>query len=442
MKGIRTFALLACALGFAVLHLHGEDDLDRGLALLSTQRAHPANVRPITLAEAESAALIGNPELRLAARRLTAAEAHVPAAGRLADPDFTYRDWGTPLARPWDLNQAQQMFMVSRSLPARGVRDLSKKIASGEVEIQRSDFEARKRDVLARVRLAYYALVRNQRELALHDEQVAIAQQSIESSRIKYTVGKVAQQDVLKAQIATTKLVEHLVMLEQDGDSARATLNTLLGRDAAAPLEVAAGGERSLILPGPAELQAAAMKSRPELATIAAQIQQAELKVGLARKGLSPGFTVGGGYMLMPEGSPRRNAYMAELSITLPGANRQKHEAEIAAAQAEVASLRAELEAERASVGNEIQQALVRATAASRLLRLYRETLIPQTNSALRAAVAAYQNDRTDLLNLLESQNLILEVRTAHYRAAAEYDSAVAELERAVGAPVATEVQP
>lgn len=442
MKGIRTFALLACALGFAALHVHGEDDLDRGLALLSTQRAHPGDARPITLPEAESAALIGNPELRLAARRLAAAEAQVPAAGQLADPDFTYRNWGTPLARPWDLNQAQQMFMVSRALPARGVRDLAKRIARGEVEIRRSDFEERKRDVLARVRLAYYTLVRNQRELALHDEQVAIARQSIESSSVKYTVGKVAQQDVLKAQIATTKLVEHLVVLEQDGDSARATLNTLLGRDPAAPLEVAAGGQRSLTLPGPAELQAAAMKNRPELAALAAQIKQAELKVELARKGLSPEYTVSGGYMLMPEGAPRRNAYMAELSITLPGANRQKHEAEIGAAQAEVASLRAELEAQRAVVFDEIQQALVRANAASRLVQLYGTTLIPQTLLAFRAAVAAYQNDRTDLLNLLGSQNLILEVRTAHYRAAAEYDSAVAELERAVGAAVGTEVQP
>jgi outer membrane protein TolC len=310
------------------------------------------------------------------------------------------------------------------------------------VDVRRAELDTMRRDVQVRVRAAFYALLRNTDELRLHDEQVGIAQQSIESARIKYTVGKVAQQDVLKAQLATTKLVEHLVMLEQEGDLTRSTLNTLMGRDPATPLEVRGEYSRSTALPPLADLEANAIKSRPELAAIAAQMKQAEVKIELARKGLSPEFAVSGGYMLMPEGTMRRNAYMAELSITLPGANKDKHNAEIAAAQAEVEALRAEFDARRVAIFGEIQQAVIKAAAAARLVRLYDATLVPQTQSAFRASVAAYQNDKTDLLNLLESQNLILDARTAAYRAQADFDNARAELERAVGADVVPEVKP
>jgi outer membrane protein, heavy metal efflux system len=432
------FALLVAL----VVPLHAADDAVDVASLYSRQHQHRSDVRPMTLAEIESVALGNNPEIKLAVRRISLAEAGVPAAGTLDDPEFSYRAWGTPLARPWDLNQAQQMFMLSRKLPARGVRPLEKQVAASDVDIRRAELETMRRDVQARIRAAFYALLRNTDELRLHDEQVAIAQQSIESARIKYTVGKVAQQDVLKAQLATTKLVEHLVMLEQDGDLARATLDTLMGRDPATPVEVQGEYSRSTALPTLAELEANAMKSRPELAGIAAQMKQAELKVELARKGLSPEFAVSGGYMLMPEGTMRRNAYMAELSITLPGANKEKHNAAIAQAQADVETLRAEFDARRTAVFGEIQQALVRANATAKLVRLYSGTLVPQSQSAFRASVAAYQNDHTDLLNLLESQNTILDARTAAYRAQADYDNAKAELERAVGADVMPEVKP
>src|SRR5262249_50198641 len=84
----------------------------------------------------------------------------------------------------------------------------------------------------------------------------------------------------------------------------------------------------------------------------------------------------------------------------------------------------------------EIQQALIRARAAERSLKLYRDTLRPQAQATLKSAVAAYQNDRTDFLNLVDSQNLLLDVETSYLKAAANFDARIAELERAIGAPL------
>jgi outer membrane protein TolC len=54
----------------------------------------------------------------------------------------------------------------------------------------------------------------------------------------------------------------------------------------------------------------------------------------------------------------------------------------------------------------------------------------------LKATVAAYQADRTDFLNLLDSQNTTLDVELSYLRAVSELETRVADLERAVGAPL------
>jgi outer membrane protein TolC len=192
------------------------DSLSGVSTLLSAtqEHRHPSTV-PLTLAELESAALAKNPEILAAMRRIAVVEARRGSAGSLDDPSFMYRGWGTPLSHSWDLNQTQHMFMYSQSLPGGGKRQLRMQVADADIDIAKAEVEAKKRDVLAQVRKAFYELLQNQEGLRFHDEQAALARQGLESARIKYVVGKVPQSDMLKAQIALTRLVEHLVMLQQ-----------------------------------------------------------------------------------------------------------------------------------------------------------------------------------------------------------------------------------
>jgi len=138
----------------------------------------------------------------------------------------------------------------------------------------------------------------------------------------------------------------------------------------------------------------------------------------------------------MPEGSTYRNTYMAEFSVTLPWLNRGRHDAEITEASAMTTARKADYESRRAAVFAEIQESLVRARVAQRLVGLYGDTLRPQAQAVLKATVAAYQADRTDFLNLLDSQNTTLDVELDYIKAASELETRLADLERAVGAPL------
>jgi outer membrane protein TolC len=401
--------------------------------LQSSQEHHVPAAIPLSLTELEAAALQNNAEVRAAARYVAVAETRRGTAGALEDPSFMYRGWATPLAKPWDLNQSQHMFMFSQNLPGGGKRQLRARLAESDIEIAKAELETKRRDVVAQVRRSFYELLRNQDELRFHDGQVALARQGLESSRIKYVVGKVPQQDMLKAQVALTRLVEHLVMLQQGSDLARARLNTLLGRDPGEPLEVLGTYTTPARLPGLIDLEKVAMDNRPELTALSAAIRQDEARTRLAEKSFTPDYALSGGYMLMPEGSRYRNTYAAELSISLPWLNRGRHDAEIAEANAMVTARKAEYETRRAAVFAEIQESLVRARVAQKLVILYRDTLRPQTQAVLKATVAAYQADRTDFLNLLDSQNTTLDVELNYIRAVSELETRLADLERTVG---------
>jgi outer membrane protein TolC len=74
-------------------------------------------------------------------------------------------------------------------------------------------------------------------------------------------------------------------------------------------------------------------------------------------------------------------------------------------------------------------------------MKLYRDTLTPQAEATFQAALVAYQNDRTDFLSLVDSQNMLLDVETSLFKAAAEADARLADLERAMGAPLTANAQ-
>src|SRR5215469_17810097 len=275
-------AFLMCVLVcvFAGVAIAAVDPYEAVLTAMPQEHSHTSsNVPPITLEEAEQIALQANPEIRVGAWRVAMAEAHVSGVGALDDPSVMYRGWQVPLTKPWDYNAAMNMFMVGQSFPGPGKRALRSQVATDAINVVKAELAAKKREISAAVRKAFYDLLRTADELRVHDEQIGIARQAFEAARIKYSVGKVPQQDVLKAQVALTKLIEHLVMLEQDADLSRATLNTFLGRSPDMPVEVTGEHAPLTEVPTLAELKQLAVQNRPELTASMAAIKQAQDEV-------------------------------------------------------------------------------------------------------------------------------------------------------------------
>jgi outer membrane protein, heavy metal efflux system len=405
------------------------------LSLIDGQHNHqPASGPALTLDEAERIALSANPEIEVAARRVTMAEKHVPQAGALDDPMAMYRGWGIPLQKPWDFNVAQNMFSVSQTLPGGNKRALRTSVAEADVTEARANLAAVRLSLQVRVRKAFNDLLLTQDEIRFHDQHVGIARQAVEAARIKYSVGNVPQQDVLKAEVALTALAEHMIHFERDADVARARLNTLLARNPAAPIAVS--GTHAVLdkLPSLESLEADALQARPDLAAAQAAAERSRREQALTKKAYTPDFTVSAGYMLMPSGTDMRNDYMIEGTMNLPWLNRRKHDAEIAEATVKTTEQEAEFAAMRNAARGEIEEALLEAQSAQRLAQLYHDQLRPQAEATLQSSVIAYQNDKTGLVDLLDSQMTVVDADLAWIQAVGAFDARLADLELATGA--------
>jgi len=397
---------------------------------------------PMTLKEVEAEAIANNPEVRSAEQQARLAESKLGSAAAIDDPQLGYRAWSVPLLQPWNVNQIQHMVMLTQNVPAKGKRALKYLIAADEVDLQASSVEAKKLEVVALVRQAFYQLLRSYDQIRIHHDQVAVAECTIEATRIQYAAGRVPQRDVLQAAVAYQRLAEHLIMFEREADSSRAHLNSLMGRPPDQELEIQ--GEYEIVerLPSQEELLDIAVRNRPELRAFSALEKQAAHKIQLAQKGLKPDYSITAGYMLMPTGTMNRNGWIAEFSMTLPWLNRGKYDAVADQANSEAEAVRADYQKQRAAISREIRDAVIRTESARKIIDLYRETLRPDIQNISKAATVAYQTNQSGLLSVLDAQNMSIDAEYAFFEALSDYEKSLAELEQAIGQSLPGERKP
>ena len=154
------------------------------------------------------------------------------------------------------------------------------------------------------------------------------------------------------------------------------------------------------VLPEAKSLDDLALQSRPDLIAAERAADRSHKAQALAKKAYVPDFTVSAGYMIMPSGQNMRNAYTLEGTMNAFG---------------------------------QIQESLVEAEAAQKRAHLYHDQLRPQAEATLQSSVIAYENDKTELLDLLDSQMSVVDIDLAWLAAVADFDARLADLELATG---------
>src|SRR5580700_3803995 len=153
------FTLLV-PMNFSHAQAPGMRDQMSGFSAIIDAPQSPAVTTPaLTLDEIERDALAENPEIHVASRKVSMAEAHVPTTGKLDDPEFMVRNWQVPLNKPWDYNAAQNMLMLSQSLPGPGKRALETAIAKSDVTEANDELESARLRICVETRKAFFDLL-------------------------------------------------------------------------------------------------------------------------------------------------------------------------------------------------------------------------------------------------------------------------------------------
>jgi outer membrane protein TolC len=151
-----------------------------------------------------------------------------------------------------------------------------------------------------------------------------------------------------------------------------------------------------------------------------------------------PDFNIGAGYGFRqgvnPVNSRSRPDFASfRLSLNLPLYTSSKQDRAVDQRKAELAREQFAFQDARESVWDEISRAHADYRRAREQALLFKSGIIPQANQTVASMLAAYQVNKVDFLNLVNSQITLYNYETQYWKALAEANQSLARLDAAIG---------
>lgn len=322
-------------------------------------------------------------------------------------------------------------YTFMQPLPFWGKRDLKRDAARAEADAAQGRAGASWAELAARIKTAFAQYFYVSHSERLVREVLGLVERLEKTAQVRYASGLTPQQDTIRAQVEQTRMRAELVALEAEKRQLQARLNGLLSRPASALL---AEPLALRPLPPPVRLDPAALAERlaagnPQLVTEEARLRAAEKGRELTYRNRYPDFTLG----VTP--IQTRNSFnewdlMLEFNLPLQQESRRSQERE---AEAMLAAARARREAAANQALSELSEQIAGLEAARRTEMLLGANLLPQAELTFQSALAAYETGRVDFATLLDAQREISRARQERFKAQAEAQMRLAEIERLLG---------
>src|SRR5579863_3271814 len=386
---------------------------------------------PTLLDEADRA----NPQI-LAARHAWKAATLVPSqASTLPDPEFTVQQFSVGSPRPFagfsNSDFAYVGLGVSQDLPYPGKLRLRGEIAGRDAAVAQEGYENVRRSVIEQLKEAYFQLAYEHELLRVLHRDQGLLDQVEKTAEVHYAAGQGNQQDVLKAQLQQTRLLSEIEMHHQDHGRLQAQLKQLANRPVDAPDIVPETMTETALAYSFDDLVGRVRAQNPIVRSDEEMVRRQGLQVELARKDLYPDFNLQ--YMWQHTASQFRDYYQLSFNVRVPIHRGRKQRAELAQTAEELNQSRRQYEADVQQVSFEIRDQYLAVETSARLLKVYREGLIPQGTAAFRAGVAAYEQNRSDFESLFTSFMDVLTLDGEYWRTLAQHETAIARLEQLTG---------
>ncbi len=376
-----------------------------------------------------------NPRV-IAALRAWQAASQVPSqVSTLPDPQINIQhvSAGTPV--PFnDFNTVEMTYVgvgISQDFPYPGKLRLRGEVASRQAAALRDQMESVRRAVAEQVKVIYYRLSYVQKTLHILARDQQLLGQIEKIAEARYRVGQGNQQDVLKAQLELTKLLRDITEYREQRGSLEAQLKEVLNRPADSA-DITAETLTETALPFSSDdLLSLVRTGNPDVSAQQEAVRSRSLGVELARKDFYPDFNVQ--YMWEKTGAPFPDRYGISFGIKIPIYHSRRQQPELAQAAAELNQSRREYEAQVQQAYFDVKDQYLAADADAKVLKIYREGLIPQAAATFQAGLAAYQSGQQDFQTLISSFLDVLNLDTEYWRTLAAHETALARLERLTG---------
>jgi len=387
-----------------------------------------------SLNELVEQALTHNPEIKAMQRSFDMVRARIPQASALPEPMLSYGYTGNWPVPPFDIQKGDpssaRTLSFTQELPFPGKLSLRSKMAAVSSETEWWAYEQTRLNVVAEVKDAYFDFVYFTKAIETINKNKDLIEKFAKIAEARYAVGKGIQQDVLKAQVEISKLIDQLAVLEQRKQIAEARLNGLLYREPDSTFRKTEEIRPQEFAYSVAELRELALTNYPMLKAQKRKIDRERYGIQLAEKEFYPDVTVGVTYFNRP-GLPEM--YGVNVGVKLPLYFWQKQRPAVAEAAASEEMERKRLDSITTLLFFKIKDAYLAATTAQKLVSLYGTTIIPQSTLSLESAISGYEVGKVDFLTLLDNLVTLRNYQINYYEQLSNVEKAVAAMEPLVG---------
>ncbi len=394
-------------------------------------------IRPLNLDQLIEEALQNNPEISAAKSRSEVYREKVAQSSALEDPMFGFGIVNLPTNFSFkEEDMTMKEFSISQKLPFPGKRPLMREMAEKEAEAVHTEIQLKAHQIVRDVTLAYYELSHIYRTSEVTQRNKDILENFARIAETRYSVGEGIQQDVIKAHLEISKMVDELIMLDQRRRALEAKLNALLNR----PMDTTVGRPeevtpRQFSLTGE-DLQKMALDMNPTLQGMKKMIEAKQRANDLAKKDYYPDFNLRFAYGQRdngPDGMKRRDMLTGMVEINVPIFYKSKQDRKVAETKADLQVAEAQYRAMKNEISFMITDMFTMIKRTERQTELYRTGIIPQASLQIESALSAYRVNRADFMTLLDSRMTLYKYELEYHQAVTEFEKNVAGLSATIG---------
>lgn len=369
-----------------------------------------------------------NPDISAARERQKSARARIPQMRSLPNPMVSF------LLKNEEM-ETMRGVSLSQTIPFPGKLYLQGEMAERATNMAEEMVRMTELEVLSQLRVAYYDLSLVYHHIQIVEKNKDLLEKLARTAEVRYAVGKAIQQDVLKAQVEVSRLLEELAILHQKKESLVAEINRLRNRSVDAPLGRPAELGRGELKSTLEELTQMAMENNPLLKGSLYSIEENSKGLSLSRQAFIPDLSLMGSRMT----GGMRDTWEFSVGMEVPLYFWTKEGKGVEEARANLDSARMRYEAMRQEVLFRVKDLYLKAITADRLTDLLGEGIIPQASLSLESAIAGYEGGKVDFLTLLDNLITLLETEMEYYEELNEFQNSFAELEAVVGIEIITD---
>ena len=320
---------------------------------------------------------------------------------------------------------------ATQGFPAPGVLDARTAIAEAGVEIAESQLTVTSELLAQTAKRAFLDLYFLDESISIVTENQALLQQFVENAETRYMTGRGIQQDVLKAQLEHSRFTERLIILEEKRVGQVSKLNALRDRPAGTSIADLALPDQMPDLPATDELAEVADERNPSIVRSRAMVDQRGTAIELAIRLRRPSWSISTAYAQRDGG--RRNLITGMVGVQIPIYAGRKQDMAIEESRSRLSEANYRLRNVQLQVESTIERLASELRRSTRLMELYAEQIIPQSEGVLTSTLAGYRVDEVDFLTLIAAQTTLFNYQLEAVRVITEYHRQLADLEAVTG---------